>query len=273
MPCFARAKICVVLVVHLALVRTHPLEAQFVGSPRADSSVRHLITRLALRDTAGIVLPFDPGSFASQGIGHDSLLHMLLAGFDIGRVQKAEVIERTEFHPFGATRVDEEVAYHVVGERDNRLVFVRATTDSGQTWLTGIRWLQAPTNLRQMNAFTFAGRSWLHYVILAFAVLIPLFSIVTAVAAAVSRARFKWVWAVASLVSIGKLGLVWTDSSVADAVRFNPINVQLLGAGVVKYPLYAPWVISIALPAFALAYWILGRRRSASSPDAPSVAA
>jgi hypothetical protein len=270
----ARAKACSVVVLYVVLASEHNLQAQFAGPPRADSAVRYLISRMALRDTTGIILPFEEASLASQGIGRDSLLHLLLVGFDIGRVQKAEVIDRTEFHPFNATRIDEQLAYHVVGQRDSRLVFVAATSDSGNTSLTGIRWQQAPADLRQMNPFRFAGKSWLHYTILTLAVLIPLFSIGTAVVAALSRGRFKWVWAVVSLISIGKIGIAWTDSSAAGAaVRFTPINLQLLGAGVLKYPLYAPWVISIGLPVFALAYWILGRPRPAKSPAPQSVAA
>jgi hypothetical protein len=233
-----------------------------------------LITRLALRDTTGIVLPFDASSLAAQGIGRDSLLHLLLIGFDIGPVQKADVIDRTDFHPFNSTRVDEQLAYHVIGARDSRLVFVAATTDAGQTWLTGIRWQQAPADLRQMNSFRLGGKSWLQYGILALAVLIPLFSVATAVAASLSRARFKWVWAATSLISLGKLAIAWTDSSAGHvATRFSPVYVQLLGAGILKYPLYAPWVISIGLPVFALAYWIVGRPRPATSPTHTPVAA
>jgi hypothetical protein len=264
---------CAAMALYLTIAPVHGLAAQFTGPPRADSSARILITRLALRDTIGIVLPFDSSSFASQGISRDSLLHMLLLGFDIGPVQKADVIDRTEFHPFNSTRVDEQLAYHIIGAHDSRLVFVAATTDAGQTWLTGIRWQQAPSDLRQMNPFRLGGKSWLHYGILALAIMIPLFSVTTAVAAALSRARFKWVWTAASLISLGKLAIAWTDSSAAHAaVRFTPINLQLLGAGILKYPLYAPWVISIGLPVFALAYWIVGRRRSAPADPTPVAA-
>jgi hypothetical protein len=79
---------------------------------------------------------------------------------------------------------------------------------------------------------------------------------------------------VTSLISVGKLSIAWTDSSAANAaVRFAPINFQLLGAGFAKYPLYAPWVVSIGLPGFALAYWIVGRRRPTTPPASSSVAA
>jgi len=262
--------IAAVLASAFALAFSADLHAQFTSPPRADSTVRQLITRLAQRDTTSILLQFDQASLAAHGINRDSLLRLLLQGFDIGTVRKAELIDRTEFHPFNATRVEEQLAYHVVGERDSRLVFVHATSDSGRLLITGIRWQQAPRDLRQINAFKFTGKSWLHYVILTLAILIPLFSIVTAIAAARSRARFKWVWAVASLISIGKIAIAWSEAS---GVRFTPINLQLLGAGYVKYPLYAPWVISIGLPAFALAFWIFGRRQAPKTPDPQPVAA
>ncbi len=256
MTSVTKAKICALAVLQVALPSLQRLEAQFLAPPRADSSVRYLIARLARGDTSGIVLPVEPSNLAAQGISRDSLLHILLSGFSIGPVTKAEVIDRTDFHPFNATRVDEQLTYHVVGG------------------LTAIRWQPAPADLRQMNPFRLSGKSWLHYAILALAVLIPLFSLTTAVAAAVSHARLKWLWAVASLVSIGKLSIVWTDSLAGNAVvRFQPINLQLLGAGIFKYPLYAPWIISVGLPVFAVGYWLVARRRASVSNEAPQVAA
>ena len=267
----ARTTICA-FAVFIAL--TTPLDAQLLGRPRADSTVRDLITRIANKDTVRMGLPFEPESLAAHGITRDSLLRMLAAGFDIGHVRKAEPIDRIEFHPFNATRVDEQIAYHVVGEHDSRLVFVWATTDSGRTLLTGLRWQQAPANLYQMNPFRLAGKSWLHYLILVFAIVIPLFSFTTAVVAVRSRVPYRWVWAVACLVSLGKLSIVWSDASARNAVvLFNPVNVQLLGAGIVKYPLYAPWRVAIALPVFAFAYWVVARFRVRAASHVSSVAA
>src|SRR5262245_15294735 len=157
-----------VVTLGLAIACSSRVEAQLSSPARADSSVRYLLSHLALRDTTCLVPLFDPQSFAAQGISRDSLLKILLAGFDIGPVQKAVVIDRAEFHPLNATRIEEELAYHVIGQRDTRLVFVAATTDSGRTRLTGVRWQRAPTDLRQMNPFRFAGMSWLHYGMLAF---------------------------------------------------------------------------------------------------------
>src|SRR5260370_5878107 len=161
MTSVTKAKICALAVLQVALPSLQRLEAQFLAPPRADSSVRYLIARLARGDTSGIVLPVEPSNLAAQGISRDSLLHILLSGFSIGPVTKAEVIDRTDFHPFNATRVDEQLTYHVVGERDSRLVFVAATSDSGRTWLTAIRWQPAPADLRQMNPFRLSGKSWL----------------------------------------------------------------------------------------------------------------
>ena len=253
---------------------TTPLDAQLLSRPRADSTVRDLITRIATKDTARIAFPFESASLAAFGITRDSLLRMLAAGFDIGQVRKVEPIDRIEFHPFNATRVDEQIAYHVVGERESRLVFVRATTDSGKTLLTGLRWQPAPANLYQMNPFRLSGKSWLHYLILVLAIVVPLFSLTTAVVAIRSRAPYRWAWAVASLVSLGKLSIVWSDASAGSAgVVFNPFSVQFLGAGIVKYPLYAPWRVAIALPAFAIAFWVVKRFRVRAASQVSSVAA
>ena len=109
----ARAKVSAVVILPLLLACTHSLEAQVATTPRADSSVRNLLKRLALGDTTGIALPFEPRSLTSKGISRDSLLHLLLGGFSIGGVQNLQVIDRTEFHPSWPTAINK--AGQVVG--------------------------------------------------------------------------------------------------------------------------------------------------------------
>ena len=250
-----------------------PLPAQFMATPRADASVHALLSALANGDTVGVTRLFDSTALAGFGMTHDSLVHLLSEGFNIGPIAEVKLIDRGEFHPFGASRVDEQLTYHVIAQRESRLLFVAASSDSGRTRLTGMRWQAAPNDLRQMNHFTLGDKSWLHYVFLALAVGLPLFSLFTAVAAVRSHARHKWLWAAASLIGVGKLGIVWVSSSAGQAtLRFTPLNFQLLSASYFKYPMYAPWVISIAFPVFALGYWVIGRRNTTGTvqviPDA-----
>ena len=253
----------------LLLCGAGPLRAQFLAPPRADSGVRSLLSALVHGDTAGVTRSFDSTALAGLGISHDSLFHLLSVGFDIGPLAEVKVIDRGEFHPFGATRVDEQLTYHVIGQRESRLLFVAASSDSGQTRLTGMRWQAAPKDLRQMNPFTLGDKSWLHYVFLALAVSLPLFSVFTSVAAVRSQSRHKWLWAGASLIGIGKLGILWVSTSAGQAtLTFNPLNLQLLSASYFKYPMYAPWVISIAFPVFALGYWAIGRRYTTDTVQA-----
>src|SRR5690242_12281818 len=101
----------------LALIpfRAGPAMAQIVGVPKADSTIRAFITRLAAGDTAGIRAPMRTEDLAQSGITRDSVVRVLAIGLSVGAVRRMDVLYRTAFFPYGSSRVDEEVTYHLVG--------------------------------------------------------------------------------------------------------------------------------------------------------------
>jgi hypothetical protein len=244
--------------------------AQFQGLPRSpgDTAVRFVIDHLDRHDTRGVLNRFDPRALPTSPALIDSLLLRLDTGFAIGQVHEIRLINRTYFRAFNTGEIDEQLAYHVLGQSRNLLVFAATHTDSTSTSITELRWQLAPADLRRMNPFTLSGKSWLHYVFLTVAVLVPLLCLATALVSARSTLRLKWLWVAFSLVGLAKVSILWVDAQASHAaVRFVPFSIQLLGAGVLKYPLYAPWVISVSLPLGALLFWIVvWRRRSVHLP-------
>ena len=109
--------------------------------------------------------------------------------------------------------------------------------------------------------FTLTGKSPVHYLILAGAILAAAFCLVSAVVAGL---RGRWGWMILNLFGIGQFTLNWTTGAVA----FQPIYFSLFGAGFLKGlgPL-DPWMVMAAFPIPAILFWGLGRwRRKVRKP-------
>lgn len=116
-----------------------------------------------------------------------------------------------------------------------------------------------------LNRFEFAGKSPVHFLVLLLIVGIPVFILVTLVAAA--RARFglgQWLWYPFIAVGFGTLQLNWSTGEWKVAL----LNLSLLGAGYAKIG-YGPWILSVGAPVGALLFWVrqAKRRRAAARQD------
>ena len=119
----------------------------------------------------------------------------------------------------------------------------------------GINVNPTPKSLGELNAFTFKDKSLKHYFMLVASIGIPLFILFVLVICIRTKVRKKkWLWIIFILLGLGKLGLNWSTGQIL----FNPFSFyfQLLGSGIVKQGLYAPWIITISLPLGAILFLI-----------------
>lgn len=136
--------------------------------------------------------------------------------------------------------------------------------DTGDGYMvTGVNVLPIPRPLQAVNRFTFAGKGALHYAVLALAVLVALFVVATLVVCARTRiARRKWLWLVFIALGLGRVTLDWSNGHVS----FDPVQIDLLGAGYVQQSPYAPPFVFLGLPLGAMVFWVR-RRRLAAEPS------
>ncbi|MHC4104230.1 MAG: hypothetical protein ACYSR9_04765 [Planctomycetota bacterium] len=113
-----------------------------------------------------------------------------------------------------------------------------------------------PRSLEEINAFTFSGKSFRHYIILLIAIGIPVFIIYTIVLCVRTKMKRKWLWIIFMLFGIGKYSFNWTSGLMG----FMPLAIQLIPTSAFKGGPYAPWIINISVPIGALAF-ILKRRK------------
>jgi len=108
------------------------------------------------------------------------------------------------------------------------------------------------TSLTEIHSFTLHKKGVVHYLFLAFAILIPIFILVTVIFAIKTKLNKKWLWIIGILLGFAKFSINWTTGQVG----FQLISLQILGAGFSKQGLVAPWTLSFTLPIVAMTFWI-----------------
>ena len=129
----------------------------------------------------------------------------------------------------------------------------------GGLTVTGIHVMPHKQSLEAQNAFSLAGKSWLHYIVFGLAVIVPLFILYAIVVCARTKiAKRKWLWILFIALGFFKLQLNWTTGAWA----IQPVYFLLLGAGFTKAAPAAPLFLSVAFPLGAVLFLL--KRRSIS---------
>lgn|GEM_PF-2660444 len=120
------------------------------------------------------------------------------------------------------------------------------------------------TEQEKENAkFGLIGRSVGQYAALLLALLIAVFSIITAITAWKSGLRRRVLWTLACLVSVCQVNVSWAPSeflSIPVPVSTQIIHFSLFGAGMLRLGTYSPFVLSIGVPLGALLFWRAKRK-------------
>ena len=117
----------------------------------------------------------------------------------------------------------------------------------------GVGVYQTEASQKEINRFTLAQKSLIHYVVFTLAVVVPLFILVTLVVCIRTPIqRKKWLWAVFVLLGVGSLNLNWTTGEYAvQLMSFNLFGATAMASGP-----YGPWVLSIGIPLGAIVFWV-----------------
>jgi hypothetical protein len=99
--------------------------------------------------------------------------------------------------------------------------------------------------LEDLHAFTLADRSFIHYVWLVLATLMPVVTIAMAIRVIRAKGmRRRWLWAVAALIASPAFTLNWTTGQ---AILANNTFI-LFGGAFFRPGAAAPWSLTFAMP-------------------------
>ncbi|MEK8020987.1 MAG: hypothetical protein VSS75_029305 [Candidatus Parabeggiatoa sp.] len=119
--------------------------------------------------------------------------------------------------------------------------------------VNGINVQPLSDSLENMNRFTFQSKPIGNYLILALAIIIPLFIIFALVLCIKTpMPKRKWLWIIFILFGFVNVTVNWTTGGI----NIDPLSILLLGAGFRKVGIYGPILISVAIPLGAIIFMI-----------------
>jgi hypothetical protein len=122
---------------------------------------------------------------------------------------------------------------------------------------------------KELSKFDLTGRSIGSYGLLLVGSFNIVFCIATAVLAFRTAQRKRWLWTIFCLLGVVQLNFVWAPAeflSLPLPISYKLLQFQLLGFGFLKQGFYAPYNISVSLPAWAIFYrWRLSKRQPAQN--------
>jgi len=106
---------------------------------------------------------------------------------------------------------------------------------------------------QELNAFALSGKTFIHYIMLLFLILIPAFIIYTMVLCVRMKMKItkKLLWIICMSFGVLEISLCWTTGNIF----FIPRSITFFGVSFSKAP-YAPWFISVSLPLGALLFYV-----------------
>lgn len=121
-----------------------------------------------------------------------------------------------------------------------------------------------PESLEQHHRFRLAGKSAVHYVVLALAIMFPLLTLYALVACVRTKmSGRKWPWVLFIMFSIGSFAINWTTGET----QLSALTIRLFGASLASVA-YGPWIVSVSFPLGALVFLLRRKALTAAASSA-----
>ncbi len=169
-----------------------------------------------------------------------------------GKASKFESVGSNIFQTEDLIRINK--TFQLTYKDKYALVTAQIIKEKDSVKINGFNFNEMNSSLEAHNKFSFSGKGLTHYFFLGYAVLIPLFIVVTFIIYLRTRFNKKWRWALFILVGLVQFSFNWTTGGF----MFKLIHFQILGSGY-QYTAYSPVVIMSSIPLGAVLF--LRKRR------------
>ena len=223
-----------------------------------DQLARETIDNLRRGNLDFVRKHFDPAQFRGQDEQELSKLHEYL---NHGEPKAVTLVGWNVVKGPSGTRT--ALTYELAFGDSWYVVTVLVHSTDAARRVAGLHVARLVKPLAELNAFTFEGKGAVHYVMLAWAVALPLFSLAAVAVCLRTPVRRKWLWVLFLLVGFGSVSLNWTTGEL----QFQLFSARVLSVGCVRAGQYAPWILSVSFPLGAVVFLI---RRGAVRRGAPA---
>ena len=123
--------------------------------------------------------------------------------------------------------------------------------------VVGLHVYQTEASQKEINAFNLSSKHPLQYVVLFFAVAVPIFILFTLIfCIRTPIPSNKWLWIIFVIFGFGAFQINWTNGAFAVQL----LSIHLFGASATAASPSAPWVISASVPIGAIIFWFKRRK-------------
>ena len=204
------------------------------------------------------------GPIASGVPGVRDSLVRLAAYLPAGTLDSVHIIGVNRFESDRQDRTTLTYEYHSAAGWGAATILIAA--DQGPRTIEGIHADRLERSLEQANAFTFAGKSGGHYLMLALVLTCIGSGIWVAVAALRTKMKRRWAWALLALVGAGTIGFNWTTGQVG----FRLLSLLFFNGAATRVTEAAPWILQVAFPIGAIMTWRhIQQARNPAPPTEP----
>jgi hypothetical protein len=140
--------------------------------------------------------------------------------------------------------------------------------DGGARRIIGLHVNSLPAPLEVFNAFTFSNKGPLHFVFLAVMLAVAATTLAALVVWRRRRhaLRHRWRWLVAILLGAFNFTLNWTTG----ALGLQVLTLQGFSLGFGRQGEVGPWILTVAIPAGAIAFLVSQRGPTPAAPSEPA---
>jgi hypothetical protein len=220
----------------------------------ADQFAREFIEMVAAGDYAAAQQMLDPSIQGPDALRKLQGFHAVLA--QGGKIEFETIGYYLVKDSHNAPGVyQDNLSYQLrIGERWAAGSVALNVTEGGMA-VFGCHFALIPDSLAVLNRFSLRGKTPFQYGFLLLCAAVPAFIIYTLVLCMRTRLRRKWVWVVFILFGLVQFQMNWTTGEWG----IQPLSLLLLGASAFRANMYAPWIITFALPIGAMLF--LARRK------------
>jgi hypothetical protein len=225
--------------------------SKYLDGPNADYG-KSLFSDLQARNVKALRERMDPKVLATAA---PSVFDQMAAFFPPTPPHSVTVVGLNTIESMGNKDTARRVNVSLQYEFENQWLLANATwreTVSGDKIIEAMNVQPLAKSLQEINGFELKGKGIANYVILVLAIALPFFCIavlIVCIRTPMPRKR-KILWCLGILVGFCQIGLNWTTG----AISVNPLYLQLFAAGWVRPGPFAPYVISVSVPLFAMLF-------------------
>ncbi len=243
-------KILTLIVLLVACVGCDPIELVMKPLPeKSDHLARVLLETLAKNDVDGAINLMDPKLEMNDGVKEKFIEVAGLMSKD--ELKEINLVRYSNLKALIQDNQRSQFTYELIFKDSWGVANIAVDYMEGKRYIIGVYVEPLNRPLKEINAFTFENKSMIHYMMLALAIIFPLFSLFALYLCVRTREHAAmWLWAVFILVGIGNVSINWTSGKVA----YNIISISSIWAPGLRDGPSGAYYITYAIPIGAIVF-------------------